>query len=58
MSRVKRLATELSIPKHAKRPPQPVYISSNSRQMPVFMGAGSGTGKSRLLGRLVGWQDL
>jgi len=26
--------------------------------MPVFMGAGSGTGKSRLLGRLVGWQDL
>lgn len=35
-----------------------VLLSNDVRRMPVFLAAGSGSGKSRLLGRLLAWQDL
>jgi hypothetical protein len=37
---------------------QPVRLSNDARRMPVFLDAGSGSGKSRLLGRLWAWQDF
>jgi len=35
-----------------------VSLANDSRRMPVFMAAGSGSGKSRFLGRLWAWQDF
>ena len=33
-----------------------VNLSASASRMPIFVDATSGTGKSRLLGRLFGWQ--
>ena len=35
-----------------------IRLSEDGRRMPVFLSAGSGSGKSRLLGRLLVWQDF
>lgn len=35
-----------------------VWLTDDSRRMPVFLAAGPGSGKSRLLGRLLAWQDF
>jgi hypothetical protein len=46
---------------HQRRAPavrEGVRLSTDGRRMPVFLNAGSGSGKSRLLGRLLAWQDL
>lgn len=35
-----------------------ILLPNDARRMPIFLAAGSGSGKSRLLGRLLVWQDL
>ena len=55
MKTEKRLSSEVDI--HERRR-QPLLLSSEARRMPVFMGAGSGSGKSRFLGRLLSPQDV
>lgn len=34
------------------------WLSDRSRRMPIFLRAGSGSGKSRLMGRILAWQDF
>lgn len=35
-----------------------IRLADDARRMPIFMAAGSGSGKSRLLGRLLAWRDF
>ena len=55
MKAEKRLSSEVDI---RKRRRQPLLLPSEARRMPVFMGASSGSGKSRFLGRLLSPQDI
>ena len=40
---------------HAELARRGVRLSKDARRMPIFMAAGSGSGKSRFLGRLLAW---
>lgn len=38
--------------------PKLSLLSDRARRMPIFLRAGSGSGKSRLMGRILSWQDF
>ena len=44
-------------PPRAGYPPA-VILPDKARSMGIYIGAGRGSGKSRLLGRVLVWQDL